>query len=102
MTLGVLATGLIGAVAGGVIVVWAEQWRWRRENRAAARMLYYEVINNRVIIDALSKQPIAGFATRLSRGVWDAVGVRVASLVSGYQLNMIGTAYLGIEHLVSI
>jgi len=52
MTIGNLLTGLIGAVVGGVIggviVVWAEQWRWRRENRAAARLLYYEVISNRI------------------------------------------------------
>jgi len=102
VTIDNLASGLIGAVVGGAIVVWAGQWRWRRENRAAARLLYYEVLNNGTILDALIKQPIAGFAARLSRGVWDAQGVRVASIVSGFELNRLGAAYLGVENLVSM
>lgn len=102
MTIGNLASGLIGAVLGGVIVVWAEQWRWRRENRAAARLVYYEAISNRVIIESLIKNPIAGFAGRLSRSVWDSQGVRVASMLRGDSLNTVGAAYLGIDQIVSL
>src|SRR5438132_2718712 len=102
MTLGLLATGLIGAVIGGVIVVWAEQWRWRRENRAAARLLFYEVLHNISWLSTLAEVPAAPLITRLSRATWDAEGVRVASLLTGRRLNLIAAAYFGLSQLTSM
>lgn len=91
MTFENLASGLIGAVIGGVIVVWAEQWRWRRENVAAARLVFFEVLANRIML----KEPTKGvfLGNMATKEAWDAEQVRVASLLESKELEIVAKAY---------
>jgi len=99
--IGGLIVGVLG-VAGVALVVRAEDRRWRRENRGAARLLFYEVIHNIMWLDMLAKVPAAALTTRLSRTTWDAEGVRVASLIRGRQLSQLATAYFSLAAMMSM
>src|SRR6059058_2366050 len=101
MTPDSLLSGLIGAVIGGalgaLIVVRAEQWRWRRENRAALRLLYYEVMANRILLEGSN----ATLATLGSKSVWQEQQVRIASSLNDSDLNKVAAAYVGFTGLLS-
>lgn len=91
MTPDTLLTGLIGAVIGGVIVVWAEQWRWRRENVAAARLVFFEVLSSRIMLKEPGKGVFLG--NMATKEAWDAEQVRVASLLESKELEIVAKAY---------
>lgn len=79
-----------------------QRWRWRRENRAAARLLYYEVISNRAWLTGILEHPGSeGLSTMLSHAVWDSEQVRVASQLPSRQLNRVAATYFGISNLLS-
>jgi hypothetical protein len=93
MTIDKLLSGLLGALVGALIVVRAEQWRWRRENKAAARLLYYEVIHNLAWLKPLADLPEGVADYQLSRSVWDRS--KSASVVlKSEELNLIAAAYV--------
>jgi hypothetical protein len=106
MTLDNLASGLIGAVIGGLIVVLAEQWRWRRENRAAARMVLIEVnVNisylNRVLSAAPEKRSRSDIGM-FSTSIWEAERVRAASVLDVKGQMALATAYQGASAIIRL
>jgi uncharacterized protein YfdQ (DUF2303 family) len=82
--------------------VWAEQWRWRRGNLAAARLVYFEVIYNLTVLGTLAKVTSEALVSRLSRATWDAQGVQVASLLTGRRLNTVAAAYFRMAGLINM
>ncbi len=106
MTIDNLASGLIGAIIGGVIVVWAEQWRWRRENRAAARMVLIELNTNVTYLNrVLSAAPEKRSRTDIgmfSASIWEAERVRVGSMLDARGQMALTTAYQGASAIIRL
>jgi hypothetical protein len=98
MTSDNLLSGLVGGVVGGllgligaVIVTSADDRRWGRENVAAARLVFYEAMANRIML----KEPTKGvFLGNLAiKAAWEAEQVRVASLLTQPDLEAVAAAY---------
>jgi hypothetical protein len=93
-----LLSGLVGGVVGGllgligaVIVTSADDRRWGRENVAAARLVFYEAMANRIML----KEPTKGvfLGNLATKAAWEAEQVRVASLLTQPDLEVVATAY---------
>lgn len=102
-----LASGLIGGVVGGLlgligalIVVAEQRLRWRKENRAAGRLVFHEIDYDLMCLksqDGRTKLPELP-----SDHVWRAEQVRIASLVSRSDLELVVTGYLKLGALMKI
>lgn len=106
MTLDNLLSGLIGAIIGGLIVVAAEQWRWRRENKGAARMVFTELHVNMVYLtrldDAVPEQRSITDINMVSTSVWEAERVRVAAALDIQGQMTLTTAYQGVAAILRL
>lgn len=97
MNLENLLSGLIGAVIGAFVVVIADTLRWRRGTRAAARLVYTELLSNGQAAENFRPE---GFLTRfLSDQAWEAEQARLASILRPSDLISVAYAYRQINFL---
>ena len=97
MSVANLLSGIVGAIIGAVVVVIADTLRWRRETRAAARLVYTELLSNGQAADNFKPE---GFLARfLTAQAWDAEQARVASILRPSDLVAVAYAYRQISFL---
>lgn len=101
MTIDNLLSGLTGALVGALIVVVAEQWRWRRENKSGSPAALLRGHQQGLWLNAVVDSTVAALSTMFSQSVWQAEQVRVASRLRGNELNRIATAYFSLANLLS-
>src|SRR6266852_5092541 len=96
-----LLSGFIGAFIGAVLVIGWERWVWRRENRAAARIVDAELMMNKGYLEVARKKDRTAISM-LGTAAWDAEQVRVASLLNSEDLMTIVTAYESVRQLLKL
>jgi hypothetical protein len=93
-------SGFVGGVLGGalglfgaLIVVWAEGHRRRRDQKAALRLLTFEISTNLHTFETVADQG-AGATKLLMMAVWEKEQVPVASYLTFKNLGTVAMPYL--------
>lgn len=94
-SIGVLLSGLGGALAGSLIAIvgaaWLQGRAQQQDQRGAARALYFEVISNANRLRRIvSPGPVVG---RLSDSTWQATQSRMGALLNPQELMAVAQPY---------
>jgi len=100
-----LASGLIGAVIGGVLASATSLVLQRNdrlhEQHSAARLIVMELIHSQNILVA-SQRTKLWIQNQLSRSFWESEGAKVSAALKPEELVIVGKPYLYVQSLESV